>query len=92
MAWIKKIEHQTHAAIASYWDSISVFWNKRIGTTQFIVGGWVNKQAYDEGKEPLMTFTWEIPSGSNQQLSAAAELFLESYAKRQPEFEGSHDA
>ena len=92
MAWIKKIPHPENGAIASYWDSVSVFWNKQSETTQFIVGGWINRQAYQDKLKPILTFTWEIPSGSNPQLSAAADAFLSAFAKAKEEFEGCHDA
>lgn len=92
MAWIKKIPHPETGAIASYWDSVSVYWNKQTGTTQFIVGGWANKQAHQDGLKPVLSFNWEIPSGTNPELSGAADEFLTAFARAKEEFEGSHDA
>ncbi len=89
MAWIKKIPHPDTGAIASWWDCISVVWNKQEATSTFTVGGWLNKQAYTDKLKPILTYTWQVPSGANPQLSAAADAFLAGWAQAQPEFNGA---
>ena len=89
MAWIKKIAHPDTGAIASYWDCVSVNWHKQSATSIFTVGGWANKAAYEANLKPVLTFTWEVPSGANPQLSTAADAFLSAWARQKSEFEGS---
>lgn len=88
MAWFKEIERLDNGAVASYWEVISIHYSHIEQTSRLIVGGWVNQEAYEGLKEPLMTKDWEIASGLAPQLSAGALIFVSGFAKSQPEFEG----
>lgn len=88
MAWIKNIAHESHGAVASYWEVVSVFYDHKRQISILEVGGWVSAQAYADGLAPLMTKNWEIPSGLAPQLATGAVQFVSGFAKSQSEFEG----
>lgn len=91
MAWIKEIAHESHGAIASYWEVVSVYYDHRRQLSQLEVGGWVSAEAYANGLAPLLVKNWEIPSGLAPQLAAGAIAFVSGFAKQQPEFQGATD-
>jgi hypothetical protein len=88
MGWIKEIEQTDTGLTVPFWEVISVFYNHRTQVSHLEVGGWVSKQAYDDGKIPIMTKSWQIPAGLAPELAAGAVAFVAGYAKAQPEFTG----
>ena len=61
------------------------------GYVVFTVEGYVNKEAHDSGKQPVLSKFFEIPEGSQPQLAAAGKAFLLGYVRALPIFEGSED-
>jgi hypothetical protein len=88
MGWIKEIEQVDTGVLVPYWEVISVFYSHKNQLSTLEVGGWASKEAYDDGKSPVMVKSWVIPSGLAPQLAAGAVAFVGGYAKSQPEFEG----
>lgn len=91
MAWIKEITHPDHGAVASFWETISIHYDKRRQLSTLQVGGWVGEQAYNDNLSPLLVKIYEIPSGLAPELASGAEAFIASYVRGQEEFEGSQD-
>ena len=91
MAWLKNITEERTGAIAPFWEVISIVYNHREEQSDLTVGGWVSEDAYNEGKDPIITKNWSISSGLAPELSAGAISFVTSYARAQDEFEGSEE-
>jgi hypothetical protein len=92
MAWIKSIKNPQYGAIAEYWEVLSVYYNHRRQVSILEIGGWVDKAEYDNNSSPLLTRSYEIPSGLAPELAVGAVAFVSGYAKAQPEFEGWENA
>lgn len=88
MAWLKEIAREDNAAVATYWEVISIYYDHAKQVSDLAVGGWVDQAAYDQGYQPLMTKNWVIPSGLAPELATGALAFVGGFAKNQPEFEG----
>lgn len=92
MAWLKEIEDPNNGAKALFWEVIGISYNHKKQISVLEVGGWVSEALYNADKAPLIVKFWEIPSGLAPELAAGAITFVTSYARNQPEFEGSEDA
>lgn len=91
MAWIKEYVDPDTGVTASYWEVIGIDYRHREQLSTLQVGLWISQAAYQANKAAIRTKTYLIPSGLAPQLSAGAIAFVASYARSQPEFEGSED-
>jgi hypothetical protein len=87
MAWEKSITREDNGAVATYWEVISIYYNHRTQKSILAVGGWVSQSAYENSLEPLMTKSWEIPSGLAPELASGAVTFVSTFAQAQAEFQ-----
>ncbi len=92
MGWLKQIEQVETGVVVGFWEVISVFYSHKNQISTLEVGGWVNKDAYDNGKQAVIIKSWHIPSGLAPELATGAVAFVSGYAKAQPEFEGWENA
>lgn len=92
MAWKKSMTDESTGVVYEHWDMILINYQHRSGMSEMIVGAWVNKEAYDAGRDPVRTKSYVIPAGTNPQLATAALAYVSGYVRAQPEFEGSEDA
>ena len=91
MAWLKNIAEGRTGAEATFWEVVSIVYNHREEQSDLTVGGWVSEGAYTEGKDPIITKNWSIPSGLAPELATGAISFVTSYARARDEFEGSEE-
>jgi hypothetical protein len=73
----------------NYWHEAELVYNMKTGIVVFTVEGFVNEEAYNEGKKPVVSKFYEIPEGTQPELAAAGKAFLINYVKNLPEFEGA---
>ena len=92
MAW--KCVHiiEDTGVVAEHWVPMRLEYDMVKGVVVFVVGLWVNKDAFDSAKSPIKQKFYEIPEGSQPQLAAAGKAFLAGYVRALPEMSGSEDA
>lgn len=91
MAWIKSILRPDLQISADYWDFISIHYKHREQMSEVIVGGWPTQAHFNSGADPLLTRTYMVPAGQAPELATGALQFCTTYARSQPEFEGSEE-
>jgi hypothetical protein len=91
MAFAKSHTISENGVTGNHWQELNLTYDMKKGIVTFIVGLYVNKAAYDAGKEPILTKFFDIPEGTNPELAAAGRSFLLGYVRALPEFEGSQD-
>jgi hypothetical protein len=79
------------AVVAEHWQEMSLVYDMIQGKVLFQIGLYVDKKAFEEGKQPILTRSFEIEEGTQPQLAAAGKAFLIGYVKSQSEFEGAED-
>lgn len=90
MAWTKEyVQQDTGLTIQGYWEVIGIEYQHQAQLSELKVGCWFSAQAYTDGKYPLTTKVYSIPSGLAPELAAGALAFVTQYAMSQPEFEGA---
>lgn len=82
---------ENNGVAVGYWHEKELVYNMKTGIVVFTIDGYVNKQAYDDGLDPVLSKFYEIPEGTQPQLAAAGNAFLLGYIRSLPEFEGSED-
>ena len=87
MGWSKSIAREDNAAVATYWEVISIYYDHAKQVSDLAVGGWVDQAAYDQGYQPLMTKNWVIPSGLAPELATGAVTFVSTFVQAQEEFQ-----
>jgi hypothetical protein len=85
----KEIEET--GVVVGYWHEAELVYNMKTGVVVFTVEGYVNQDAYEAGKKPLVSKFFEIPEGTQPELAAAGKSFLLGYVRALPDFEGSED-
>lgn len=86
MAWIKEITDEETGQVVRYWEMFTIFYEHTKQLSTLRVGGWVNKEAYYEGKSPTIYRVYFISSGLAPQLASGAKAFVTQYALSQEEF------
>lgn len=86
MAIRKAIELDRTGATAVYWRVARAHF--RNGSADYVLAGYVNKVAYNAGKDPIVEVTHEIADARNAALSRA-DMYAD--AKTRPEFVGAID-
>jgi hypothetical protein len=89
MAWTKTWTDPDTGIQASHWEVIGIVYQHQAQLSELKVGCWSSAQAYADGKQPVTTKTYSIPSGLAPSLATGALQFVTGYAMQQPEFEGA---
>lgn len=77
--------------VVEHWQESELIYDMEKGIVVFTLKAYVNKEAHQEGKKPVLSRFYEIPEGSNPELAAGGKTFLLNTVRALPEFEGSED-
>jgi hypothetical protein len=87
MAWTKEIMAPDTGVVVQYREMLTIFYEHTKQMSTLRVGGWVNQEAFNQDREPVIIKTYFLPSGLAPQLADGAKNFVTEYAMAQEELE-----